>query len=146
MKNKDKSTLTTKRSVNYKKDTKKQQLLKELEDGLGIVTNACKTVNIARNTFYSWLKEDPAFKAKVDEINTVVIDFVETEFYKKIQEGDTTAMIFFLKSKGKARGWNEKTHVEFSGNVGLTLPEQEREIYNDADVEKLEKIKEIISE
>jgi len=152
MKNNDKKQQYTgehkpeiKKSVNYKTDTKKDQLLKKLESGLGIVTNACRAVSISRETYYSWLRKDPDFKAKADAIKDVVIDFVETKFYQNVRDGDTTAMIFFLKSKGKARGWNEKSHIELSGSVGLTLPEQEKEIYDTADIEKLEQIKEIIN-
>lgn len=128
-----------------KNDKKKEALIQALEQNLGIVTNACRSVKISRETFYQWCKKDAIFKSKVDSINDIVIDFVETNFYRKIRdEQDTAAMIFFLKSKGKKRGWNEKSHIEFSGALGLMLPAEEEKIYDEADAEKLRQMKEIL--
>jgi len=128
-----------------KTDEKKRKVIKALNEYLGIVTDACQKADICRATFYKWYKTDLAFKAQVDAIEDRVIDFVESCFYKKVQEGDVTAIIFFLKSKGKKRGWNEKSHIELSGNLGLTLPEEEQQIYDSSDVEKLEQIKDIVN-
>jgi len=128
-----------------KKNAKKEELIQALEKNLGIVTNACNATRISRSAFYKWYNNDPEFKQRVDSINDIVIDFVETNFYRKIRdEQDTAAMIFFLKSKGKKRGWNEKSHIEFSGALGLMLPAEEEKIYDEADAEKLRQMKEIL--
>lgn len=38
--------------------------------------------------------------------------------FNKAKQGDTTAMIFWMKTRA---GWKEKTEVEHSGNMGLTI-------------------------
>lgn len=110
------------------KQTKKRKeaVLKALEEHLGVVTDACQACDVARSTFYLWTKEDPDFKKVVEEMEDSVLDFVESNLFKKIKLGDTTAIIFFLKTKGKKRGYIEKVvhdhSVEFlNGTMDIPL-------------------------
>lgn len=100
-------------------------MIEALEKSLGVVTTACKTVGIARQTHYNWLKEDEQYKAAVDDISDVALDYAESKLHKQIGSDDTTAIIFYLKTKGKKRGYIEKQEIEHSGGVGITLIEGE---------------------
>lgn len=91
---------------------KKKALLEALEKSLGVVTTACKTVGIDRTTHYRWLKEDEEFETQVKDIENVALDFAESQLLKQIKDNNTTAIIFYLKTKGKNRGYIEKQ--EFS--------------------------------
>ena len=75
---------------------------------LGIVTNACKEVGIARQTHYEWYAEDPKYKNAVDDISEVALDFAEEMLFEQMRKKDTTAIIFYLKTRGKSRGYIEK--------------------------------------
>lgn len=90
----------------------KKALLDALEKSLGIVTTACKIVGIDRSTFYKYVKEDEEFAKQVKDVEDVVLDFVESQLHKQIKEGNTTATIFHLKTKGKKRGFIEKIQIE----------------------------------
>ena len=94
-----------------KTDILKGTLLKALEKSLGIVTTACKSAGCNRDTFYKYCKEDEVFKGKVDELSNITLDFAESQLHKQIQDGNTTATIFYLKTKGKKRGYIERTEV-----------------------------------
>ncbi len=89
-------------------------MLDALEKSLGVVTSACKTVGIGRTTHYLWLQEDKEYKAAVEELSDVAIDFAESQLHKQIKEGNSTATIFFLKTKGKKRGYVERQEVDVS--------------------------------
>ncbi len=39
------------------------------------------------------------------------VDFAESALYQRIKEGDTTAIIFQLKSRGKKRGYGDKQEL-----------------------------------
>jgi hypothetical protein len=91
---------------------KKKAVLEALRKSLGVVTAACDMCGVPRRTFYGWKDQDPEFKAAVDEINEVAIDFAENALYKLIQEGNPAATIFYCKTKGKARGYVERSEVE----------------------------------
>ena len=98
-------------------DKKKKELLIALEKSLGIVTNACKLVKITRQTFYNYYNEDKEFKQAVDQMNEVCLDYAETQLYKLIQEGNPAAIIFYMKTKGKTRGYIEKQEIDHSGDI-----------------------------
>jgi hypothetical protein len=97
-----------------KTEQHKKAMLDALEKSLGVVTSAAKTVGIGRTTHYLWLQEDKAYKAAVEELSDVAIDFAESQLHKQIKEGNSTATIFFLKTKGKKRGYVERQEVDVS--------------------------------
>lgn len=127
-------------------DTNKKTTLKALEISKGIVSTACNSANIARSTFYDWCNRDEDFKKAVDEINEAAIDFVESKLIEKIDgitvqtynsKGDPviyeqppsdTAIIFFLKTRGKKRGYVERTEVNNMGTIGITITNDEVEL------------------
>ena len=100
---------------------KKELMLKALENSLGVVTVACKQANIPRSTFYKWLKDDKEFNEQVKQIENVALDFAESQLHKQIADNSTAATIFFLKTKGKGRGYTEKSEVDItSGGKSIT--------------------------
>lgn len=115
-----------------KKD--KAALLDSLKDCSGIVTFACEKVGLSRQTYYRWYKEDPDFKERADAINELQIDVAEASLLKKIQKGDTTAIIFYLKTKGKNRGYTERREITTPEGVEVKnfdpskLSEEERKV------------------
>ena len=113
---------------------KKTQLIENLRICKGIVANACEVVGVSRGTFYNWCKEDEDFKAQVDEINEATLDFVESKLLENIKKGEVTSIIFYLKTKGRNRGYQEKTEIDINS---LKLPQIELQ---DADFEEVEGI------
>lgn len=99
----------------------KKALLDALEKSLGVVTTACKTVGVDRGTFYHYCNSDAKFKQAVDEISDLALDFAESKLFKQIEKGDTTATIFYLKTKGKRRGYVEKIEQEHSGAAQILV-------------------------
>lgn len=95
-------------------DITKKAMLEALEKSLGIVTSACKSVDISRETHYRWLREDSDYKAAVDALSDVALDFAESQLHKQIKDGNSTATIFFLKTKGKKRGYVERQELDVS--------------------------------
>lgn len=85
----------------------------------GNVTQTCKQVDISRQTFYNWLENDEDFRKEIESIEPeeIFVDFAENALVKRIDEGDTTAIIFSLKTKGKNRGYVEKQQLEHLGKI-----------------------------
>tara|TARA_X000000368_G_scaffold111283_1_gene86600 strand:- start:6687 stop:7040 length:354 start_codon:yes stop_codon:yes gene_type:complete len=93
---------------------KKESILKALENSLGVVTVACKSADVPRSTYYKWLKEDEDFAKAVKDIENIALDFGESQLHKQIGDGNTSATIFFLKTKGKKRGYVERSELDLS--------------------------------
>lgn len=94
-----------------KNDTRKKAMIEALERTLGVVTSACKNVGISRETHYRWMREDDQYKKDVLELENVALDYAETQLHKQIKQGNTSATIFYLKTKGKNRGYVERTEI-----------------------------------
>jgi hypothetical protein len=98
-----------------KTEQHKKAMLDALEKSLGVVTAACKAVGIGRTTHYLWMQEDAEYKKAVEDLNDVAIDFAESQLHKQIKDGNSTATIFYLKTKGKKRGYVERQEIEATG-------------------------------
>jgi hypothetical protein len=103
-----------------KTDILKRNLLEALEKSLGVVTTACKIVDCNRSTFYKYYNNDQDFKASVDELQNLTLDFAESQLHQQIKDGNTTATIFYLKTKGKKRGYVERKEVEMTAEVSTS--------------------------
>jgi hypothetical protein len=97
--------------MNKSRHIKKESLLKALEKSLGIVTVACKNADIPRSTYYKWINEDAEFAAAVRDIENVALDYAESKLHKQIGDNSTAATIFYLKTKGKKRGYVERQEI-----------------------------------
>jgi hypothetical protein len=112
--------------MNLQTQQLKKAMLLALEQSLGIVTSAAKEVGIDRTTHYLWLKDDEKYKAAVDSIQDITLDFAESQLHKQIKDGEVTSTIFYLKTKGKKRGYVERVEQD----VSINLPQVTIEIVN----------------
>lgn len=118
----------------------KKALIEALEKTLGVVTLACKQVGIDRTTFYRYVKEDEEFAAAVRGMDEVVLDFAESQLHKQIRENNTAATIFYLKTKGKKRGYIETQ--ELKQDITTRTSDLTEEELNE-EIKRLERIRDI---
>jgi hypothetical protein len=87
-------------------------MLRALEQSLGIVTSACRASGVPRQSHYDWLKSDPDYRRQVDAIQEQALDYVEQALFKLVNQMQPAAIIFYLKTKGKARGYVERVQTQ----------------------------------
>ena len=92
-------------------------MIEALEKSLSVVTTACKQVGINRSTHYEWLKNDEEYAKEVKNLENIVLDFAESQLHEQIRDGNTTATIFLLKTKGKKRGYVERQEIQHDGSI-----------------------------
>lgn len=97
----------------------KKALIEAMQKNLGVVSAACRAVGIDRSTFYLYVKTDPVFAESVKDVEDIALDFVESKAYEQIKEGNTSMIIFYLKTKGRRRGYIERQEVEHSGGIAF---------------------------
>lgn len=103
-------------------DTLKEKFVQVFRQSMGVIKYTCEACKISRQTYYNWLAADAEFRQEVESVGEEMIDFAENALHKKIAEGDTTSIIFYLKTKGKKRGYIERTEID------ATIDERQREI------------------
>ena len=115
-------------------DKNKERLLIALEKHLGIVTEACKEAQISRKQFYVYCNTDEDFKATVEEINDMTIDFAEGALFKKIKEGSERSILFYLRYRARKRGYTDSVDITSGGEklltdikINIVLPKKEDE-------------------
>lgn len=77
---------------------------------------ACRQANIkSRTTYYRWLENDE-FQDAVENVNESFIDLAESQLRAAVSRGDMNAVFFLLKTKGKNRGYVERTEQSVAVN------------------------------
>ncbi len=99
-----------------KKKDRQELFLKHFHDSHGIVSYACQKVGITRACYYKWRESDPKFKERAEEVEEETIDVVESKLLSAINNDDLTAIIFYLKTKGKKRGYIERVEQDVNVN------------------------------
>lgn len=75
-----------------------------------------------------------------DEVESSV-DTLEEALFRRVEEGDTPAIVFGLKTRGRHRGYNDKIEVEQNVSatvLGITAKVDESHALSDVMVERIE--------
>ncbi len=99
---------------------RQKKFLKVYEGSLGNVAYACSQIKMSRNNYYLWKQNNEEFAKAVNEIDESTLDYAESKLMESIQEKNLTAIIFYLKTKGKKRGYVE----EVDNNVTINAFEK----------------------
>lgn len=111
----------------------KKALVEAMRANFGNVSKSCEAVGVCRKTYYDYFNSDSEFHDEVEAIDEANLDFAESKLRELINGvtmsagfGDeaivyktapnVTATIFYLKTKGKKRGYIERT--ELTGKDG----------------------------
>ncbi len=102
-----------------KKQATAQRIVKAIEESHGLITTAAEKAGVDRRTVSRYIKEFPAVAEAVEDAQEKLYDTVESKLFEKIEAGDLTAIIFFLKTRCKHRGYIERQ--ECTGKDGKEL-------------------------
>ena len=95
-------------------------MLASLTQTMGNVSASADACDIDPSTHYAWLKKDEKYADKVYELRERALDFAEGALMKCIQNGKESSIQFFLKMKGKHRGYVETKH-----NLNTDIPKDD---------------------
>lgn len=109
----------------------KNKMIKQMIEANFHIGFSCKQIGISRATHYEWLDTDEEYKRAIEDTQEYTIDEYETLLKQRAYAQDTTAITFFLKTKGRARGYGEVSKIELEENTNIK--------------EKLTKFKELTS-
>lgn len=106
----------------------KEALVEQLTR-MPIVEAACKHAGVGRSTYYKWRKDDKEFSAAADKAlesgSTFINDVAESKLIQLINNGNTTAIIFWLKNHHHM--YNDRIRHEHEHHFGSEITKEQAE-------------------
>jgi hypothetical protein len=103
-----------------KKKPSVDELIKRIEDTKGNVAAVARSYGVSRVAVYNWMNESAGCRQALEDARETMLDNAESILYKKVLEGSTPELLFFLKTQGKRRGYVERSEV--TGADGDAIP------------------------
>jgi len=84
----------------------------------GNISAVARSFDVSRNAIDNRINKSEVLKEALQEARNTMLDNAETALYEDALNGNTTALIFFLKTQGKSRGYIERQeHTGADGDV-----------------------------
>ena len=87
-----------------------------LERTGGNLSEVARQLGVARITVYRWCTQIPELTAAVHQSREAFVDEMEELLIDQARKGNIAAIIFGLKTQGKARGYIERATVDVNVN------------------------------
>jgi hypothetical protein len=97
------------------------ELKRAIRASAGFVTQAAKKAGMSYKALYERIQKSPELKLLLEETLEEKLDFAEGHLMQLVGTGELGAICFFLKTKGKKRGFVERVEQEHSGKDGAPL-------------------------
>ncbi len=88
-----------------------EQVITAIEKAHGKVLFASKLLKCSRQTIMNYVENYPGVKAALVEARENMLDTAEDKLFKAISKGNMTAILFYLKTQGKQRGYIERQEM-----------------------------------
>lgn len=97
-----------------------EQVIEALKQSQGLVYLAAKQLGCSAQTIYNYGKRYAKVREALQEAKGERVDRAELALWSQINNGNIAAIIFYLKTQGKDRGYVERQ--EMSGPDGGAIP------------------------
>lgn len=89
-----------------------EQVKEAVEKSGGFKSEIAKILMCEVRTVDNYFKKYPQLKEDLWNVKEKLIDFVEGKLISQIKEGNLSAMIFYLKTQAKHRGFSERVETQ----------------------------------
>lgn len=91
-----------------------QQIEEALKAKAGNIAAAARDLGVARTTIYRQIEKSPGLQELLTDTREELVDIAESALRREVLNGNITAIIFTLKTQGKARGYVERSEMAVS--------------------------------
>ena len=92
-----------------------------IHNSRGLLTHAADALGVTRGAIYQAAKKHPEIQKAIEDARERTTDLAEGKLFQKINEGDNTAILFYLKTQAKKRGYVERQEVTGAEGGELTV-------------------------
>jgi hypothetical protein len=93
-----------------------ETVIRALRQTHGLLAPAAALLGYDRRTLYAYVKRHQ-LESVIEDAREEALDFAEHYLWAQIEQGNLTAIIFFLKCLGKSRGYIERVPVRVNPGV-----------------------------
>ena len=98
-----------------------RQIEHAIKQTAGNVSQAARSLGVARGTVHRRIAESPALKQVLEDAREELVDIAESALRREVLNNNITAIIFTLKTQGKARGYIERQEVATTEPITLRV-------------------------
>lgn len=100
------------------------QVIDAIQRADGYVSTAAANLGVARATVYRFIEKYPKVREALADAREAQVDFAEGVLQGLIAEGNVAAVIFYLKTQGKQRGYVERTEVDGAHEIKVIVRDE----------------------
>jgi hypothetical protein len=104
-----------------KKDIPIEELGTLIEKNKGNVAVIARRFGVSRGTILNRINESSDLQKALADARESMLDNAESVLYKKVLEGSTPELLFFLKTQGKSRGYIERVEQDHRGETTMKV-------------------------
>jgi hypothetical protein len=110
-----------------------RQIKEALEKNDALISQSAKSLGISRQALSRRIHKNAELEAFLEDVRESTLDIAEGALFKAIRGGKAWAICFYLKCKGKRRGYIEKQELDLSTKEDLPkLSEEDRQLFREA--------------
>jgi len=98
-----------------------RQIEEALLRNFGIISYAAKELGCPYSALWKRVHATEELLAAKERAEEKILDIAEAQLFKNIKEGKEASLFFFLKCRGKHRGYVEKHQVENLGDITVKI-------------------------
>lgn len=87
----------------------------------GIVSVAARMLKCDRRTIYKYMDRHPELEQAREDARENLIDYAESKLVERIADSDIKAIMFYLRTQAKHRGYSERQEITGADGNALTL-------------------------
>ena len=92
-----------------------KKIIAAVSESKGLLTIAARKAGISYRTLCKYAQQCPTIRQAINDSRESITDMAEGKLYQAIIAGNMTAIIFYLKTKAKDRGYIERQEVTGEG-------------------------------
>jgi transposase len=103
---------------------KKEKVLEAIRGSGAIMSTIAKRLDVAWHTADKYCHKTEETKQALENEIERTLDLAESVLLESIKSGNTQDAKWYLSTKGKTRGFNEKYEIAHSGNIEINIGDE----------------------
>lgn len=95
-----------------------KNIIDALEKTHGNISAAARSIGASRTTVHNRINKSDKVKEAYDSVNESNLDLAENELMELVRDGNFRAIKFYLRTKGRTRGYGDRMDIT-SGGISL---------------------------